>query len=240
MFLRVRAEKKLGNFRLNADFEMDRGYCVLLGPTGAGKSVFLEIIAGIIRPDRGEVRLNGADITSLPPEKRGVGFVPQDYALFPHLNVYKNIGYGLRKVEKLERDKRVKETAEKLGIAHLLDRKPARLSGGERQRVALARALVIQPKLLLLDEPLSAVDLRTKGVLMEMLKSVQRDFEVPVLHVTHDLMEAALLADEVAVMLNGKIIEKGRLKDLFRSKNVEVGDFLSARNLFLKVSEILD
>ncbi len=225
MFLKVRAEKRLGNFRLNVDFEMGRGYCVLLGPTGAGKSVFLEVIAGIIRPDSGEVRLNGVDITSLPPEKRGIGFVPQDYALFPHLNVYKNIAYGLRKVVKDEKERRVREIAEKLGIAHLLDRKPARLSGGERQRVALARALVIQPKLLLLDEPLSAVDLRTKGVLMDELRFVQREFEVPVLHVTHDLVEAVMLADEVAVMLNGKIVEKGELKKIFSTKIRKLPNF---------------
>ncbi len=240
MFLKVRAEKKLGNFRLNVEFEMNRDYCILLGPTGAGKSVFLEIIAGIIRPDRGEVRLNGVDITPLPPEKRGVGFVPQDYALFPHLTVHKNIAYGLKKVTKDEKERRVREMAEKLGIAHLLDRKPSSLSGGERQRVALARALVIQPKLLLLDEPLSAVDLKTKGVLMEELRFVQREFDVPVLHVTHDLMEAAVLAKEVAVMFNGRIVERGELKSLFNTKNEEVAEFLSARNLLQKVSRILD
>ncbi len=239
MFLKVRAKKKLGNFRLSVEFEMDRGYCVILGPTGAGKSVFLELIAGIIKPDEGEVRLNGEDITSLPPEKRNVGFVPQDYALFPHLNVYRNIAYGLKKVEKSERDRRVREIAEKMGILHLLNRKPETLSGGERQRVALARALVVQPKLLLLDEPLSAVDLRTKERLMDELKLVQREFKVPVLHVTHDLVEAVLLADEVAVMLNGRIAEKGSPENIFCSKNTDVSEFLSAKALFRRISEIL-
>ncbi len=239
MFLKVKAEKKLGKFRLNAEFEMDRGYCVILGPTGAGKSVFLELIAGIIKPDRGEIRINGRDITALPPEKRNIGFVPQDYALFPHLNIYKNIAYGLRNIEKSEKDRRVREIAEKFGISHLLHRKPATLSGGERQRVALARALVVQPKLLLLDEPLSAVDLRTKEMLMDELKFVQREFNVPVLHVTHDLMEAMLLADEIAVMLNGRIVEKGGVKDVFSSKNEEVSEFLSAKDLLRRASEIL-
>ncbi len=239
MFLKVKAEKKLGKFRLNAEFEMDRGYCVILGPTGAGKSVFLELIAGIIKPDRGEIRINGRDITALPPEKRNIGFVPQDYALFPHLNIYKNIAYGLRNIEKSEKDRRVREIAEKFGISHLLHRKPATLSGGERQRVALARALVVQPKLLLLDEPLSAVDLRTKEMLMDELKFVQREFNVPVLHVTHDLMEAMLLADEIAVMLNGRIVEKGGVKDVFSSKNEEVSEFLSAKDLLRRALEIL-
>ncbi len=239
MFLKVKAEKKLGKFRLNAEFEMDRGYCVILGPTGAGKSVFLELIAGIIKPDRGEIRINGRDITALPPEKRNIGFVPQDYALFPHLNIYKNIAYGLRNIEKSEKDRRVREIAEKFGISHLLHRKPATLSGGERQRVALARALVVQPKLLLLDEPLSAVDLRTKEMLMDELKFVQREFNVPVLHVTHDLMEAMLLADEIAVILNGRIVEKGEVKDVFSSKNEEVSEFLSAKDLLRRASEIL-
>ena len=239
MFLKVKAEKKLGKFRLNAEFEMDRGYCVILGPTGAGKSVFLELIAGIIKPDRGEIRINGRDITALPPEKRNIGFVPQDYALFPHLNIYKNIAYGLRNIEKSEKDRRVREIAEKFGISHLLHRKPATLSGGERQRVALARALVVQPKLLLLDEPLSAVDLRTKEMLMDELKFVQREFNVPVLHVTHDLMEAMLLADEIAVILNGRIVEKGEVKDVFSSKNEEVSEFLSAKDLLRRALEIL-
>ncbi|WP_456467870.1 ATP-binding cassette domain-containing protein [Archaeoglobus sp.] len=239
MSLKVRAEKKLGKFSLDVDFSMEGGYCVVLGPTGAGKSLFLELIAGIIRPDRGWVKINGQDVTKLPPERRGVGFVPQDYALFPHMNVYRNIAYGLRGLEKGEMDRRVKEVAKKLGISHLLDRNPRTLSGGEKQRVALARALVIQPRIMLLDEPLSAVDLRTKEKLMDELKFVQSEFEVPVLHVTHDLIEAALLADEIAVMMDGRIVERGELRKLFSSKNEKVAEFLSARNLFEKLSSLL-
>lgn len=235
MFLKVDAEKRLENFRLDVNFGMNRDYCIVLGPTGAGKSVFLEIIAGIIKPDRGRVLLDGEDITDVPPERRGVGFVPQDYALFPHMNVYKNIAYGLRRLSREEKDERVREMADKLGIAHLLDRKPLTLSGGEKQRVALARALVVKPKILLLDEPLSAVDLRTKKHLVEVLSFIKQEFDIPVLHVTHDLLEAALLADEVAVMIDGRVVERGNLEEIFSSKNGVVKDFLSAKILFEKL-----
>lgn len=235
MFLKVDVEKRLENFMLDVNFDMNRDYCIVLGPTGAGKSIFLEIIAGIVKPDSGRILLDGEDITNIPPERRGVGFVPQDYALFSHMSVYKNIAYGLRKLSKDEKDRRVREIADKLGIAHLLDRKPLTLSGGEKQRVALARALVIKPKILLLDEPMSAVDLRTKKHLVEVLSFIKQEFDVPVLHITHDLLEATLLADEVAVMIDGRVVEKGSLEEIFSSKNEIVKDFLSAKILFEKL-----
>lgn len=158
------------------------------------------------------MEINGEDITDLPPERRRIGLVPQDYALFPHLNVYRNIAYGLRGLEKEEKDRKVREIAERLGIA-----------------------LVVNPRVLLLDEPLSAVDLRTKKQLVEVLSMLKDEFRVPVLHVTHDLLEAALLADEVAVMMNGRIVESGRLEELFSSKNDVVRDFLSAKALFERI-----
>nr|WP_232215794.1 ATP-binding cassette domain-containing protein [Archaeoglobus veneficus] len=241
-FLEVNAEKDFGNFKLDAEFSMDRGYCVVLGPTGAGKSLLLEIIAGILMPDRGKVIIDCEDVTGLPPERRGIGFVPQDYALFPHMSVYGNIAYGLkaRGADKSDIRSAVEEIAENLGISHLLDRKPATLSGGEKQRVALARALVIQPKLILLDEPLAAVDLRTKEKLMNELKFVHREFGIPVIHVTHSLIEAATLADEIAVMMNGRIVEKGDAKKVLSSPSKEVADFLAVKGLFKKLLDILD
>jgi molybdate/tungstate transport system ATP-binding protein len=238
-FLEVDAEKDFGNFKLDVDFCMSKGYCVILGPTGAGKSLLLELIAGIMKPDKGRVIMDGNDITELPPEKREIGFVPQDYALFPHMNVYKNIAYGLR-VRGVKDDGNVKEIAKKLGISHLLDRKPATLSGGEKQRVALARALVIQPKLILLDEPLSAVDLRTKERLMSELRKVHDEFGIPVVHVTHSLVEAAMLADEIAIMMQGRIVEKGEAKKVLSTSTGDVADFLAVKGLFNKLLEVFE
>ena len=148
-------------------------YFVVLGPSGAGKTVLLQVIAGILQPDKGRVIIDGVDMTRAPPEKRNVGYVPQNYALFPHLTVLGNIAFGLklRKMPEEEIKRKVEEVAEKLGIKHLLHRKPGTLSGGEAQRVALARALVIKPKILLLDEPLSAVDPVLRWELRDYLRS---------------------------------------------------------------------
>ncbi len=208
MILEVEVFKKLGNFTLNAKLEVEKSYCVILGPTGAGKSLLLEAVVGILKPDRGYVRIYGEDVTDLPPESREVGFVPQDYALFPNMSVYGNIAYGLKARGAKGVREKVEEIAEKLAISHLLDRKPATLSGGEKQRVALARALVVKPKLIVLDEPLSSVDLKTKEKLMDFLKYVHSEFKIPVLHVTHSLVETVTLAEEVAVMRDGRIIKK--------------------------------
>ena len=233
--------KKLGKFSLkNINLEVDNEYFVLLGPTGAGKSVLLEIIAGILMPEKGKIILNGKDITNLPPEKRGIGFVPQDYALFPHLSVFKNIEYGLRIKNRKGDDSKVYELAEKLGIESLLQRHPNTLSGGEKQRVALARALAVEPKLLLLDEPLSAVDLRTKEMLMRELKKVRSEFHIPIIHVTHSFIEAAMLAERVAVMINGEIMHVSRVKELFYAKNKEVAEFVAVEDLFKKMFDLFN
>jgi len=233
--------KKFGKFRINnINLVVGKKYFVLLGPTGAGKSVLLEIIAGLLTPDRGKIRLNDVDITLTPPEKRKIGFVPQDYALFPHLSVFKNIEYGLR-IKGVKDTDMVVKLSEKLGIKHLLDRKTTNLSGGEKQRVALARALIIQPELILLDEPFSAVDLRTKEMLMNELKRVHAEFDVPVIHVTHSFIEAAMLADRVAVMMNGEIVEEGAVKDLFtKARSKEVADFVGVKNLFKNLLNLLE
>ncbi|HID43588.1 MAG TPA: ATP-binding cassette domain-containing protein [Archaeoglobaceae archaeon] len=233
--------KKFGKFRINnINLVVGKKYFVLLGPTGAGKSVLLEIIAGLLTPDRGKIRLNDVDITLTPPEKRKIGFVPQDYALFPHLSVFKNIEYGLR-IKGVKDTDMVVKLSEKLGIKHLLDRKTTNLSGGEKQRVALARALIIQPELILLDEPFSAVDLRTKEMLMNELKRVHAEFDVPVIHVTHSFIEATMLADRVAVMMNGEIVEEGAVKDLFtKARSKEVADFVGVKNLFKNLLNLLE
>ncbi len=209
-------------------------YFVLLGPTGAGKTILLELIAGFRIPQAGRIILYGRDVTFNPPEKRNVGFVYQDYALFPHMTVEDNIAFGLkvRKFSEAEIKRRVKELMKLIGISHLKNRYPQSLSGGEQQRVSLARALAINPKILLLDEPLSALDPQTRETLRSELKKIHETQDVTTIHVTHDQSEAMILADRVGVIMNGKIIQVGKPKDLFnKPKSESVAVFLGAKNV---------
>jgi molybdopterin-binding protein len=208
---------------------------VILGPTGAGKTVLLETIAGLYPPEKGRILINGEDITGLPPERRGVGFVYQDYALFPNLNVAGNIAFGL-KLQGLERsaiEKRVAETGKLLGIDHLLHRRPDTLSGGEQQRVALARALVVGPRLLLLDEPLSALDPETREGLQREMARLHRELGTTTIHVTHDFEEAVALGDRIAVVHEGRIVQIGLPEEIFRRPASEfAARFVGVRNVF--------
>ncbi|MGQ9588408.1 MAG: ATP-binding cassette domain-containing protein [Thermoplasmata archaeon] len=234
-----------GKFSMHdISLRVDKGETlVVLGPTGAGKTVLLELIAGFRRPSRGSVRLDGRDLSREPPEKRGLGFVYQDYLLFPHMGVRENIAYGLRAkgVGKLEVKRRVDAIAERLGISNLLERRTRKLSGGEQQRVALARALVLEPEALLLDEPFSAVDPNTKDLLM---RELMRELEMrclPVIYVTHDQVEAMQVADRVAVMNEGRIVQIGLPEQVFNSPKSEfVARFVGARNIFKGVASRLD
>jgi molybdate/tungstate transport system ATP-binding protein len=228
--------KRLGSFRLPAmDLELRPGeYFVLLGPSGVGKTVLLELIAGLIQPDDGRLFWNGNDITHTSPEKRGFGMVYQDYALFPHLSVRSNLLYGPRsrglRGEKI--DKRFNDLADKLDLAPILKRTPVNLSGGERQRVALARALIVEPELLLLDEPLSAIDSRFRRKLRAELKRLHSETGTTFLHVTHDVEEAISLGQRIGVMLDGKLKCVTTPEVLFhRPTDVEVADFIGIRNV---------
>ena len=216
-------------------FDVNRGeHFIILGPSGAGKTVLLEVIAGIIEPDSGRVYLNGSDVTDLPPEKRGLAYVPQNYALFPNMSVYDNIAFGLkvRKVPKGEIERKVREVSEVLGIEHLLHRKPRTLSGGEQQRVALARALVVEPPLILLDEPFANLDVQTRSKLLAEMKRWRRELGFTALHVTHSFEEAVSLGDRVGVMLNGKLVQVGPVREVFsRPANEEVARFLGFENI---------
>ena len=204
---------RLGDFRLRGiSLHIRPGeYRVLLGSTGTGKTVLLETIAGLHHPGKGRILLKGRDITRLPPERRHLGVVYQDYALFPHLSVYDNVSFGLRIKGTGAREIRnaVEEITGFLDIGHILDRTPRHLSGGERQRAALARALVLKPHMLLLDEPLSAVDRLTRDRLRIELKRIHRELGITILHITHDLSEAFLLADRLAVMKEGAVLQEG-------------------------------
>lgn len=179
-------------------------YAVLMGPTGCGKTTLLEILCGLREPQSGRVRLDGRDVTDLEPRERGIGYLPQDLALFPGLQVRQQIAFAL-KLRGEPFEARVKQLADELGITPLLDRLPDRLSGGEKQRVALARALVASPKLLLLDEPLSALDETMRADAAAMLKRIQKEHALTILHVTHSESEAVQLADVRLSLKDGRV-----------------------------------
>ncbi len=226
-----------GDFKAEGvSFEVKKGeFFVILGPTGAGKTLLLELAAGFYYPKKGSIRIDGRDVTLSPPEKRRIGFIYQDYALFPHKNVLSNVAWGLRvaRVGRKEAFARSLEMAKKLGIAHLADRGVGSLSGGEKQRVAIARALVTKPEVLLLDEPLSALDRRTQDAMRKELKRLNREMGMTMVHVTHSQEEAMLLADRIAVMDGGRIVQVGTPEEVFRRPKSEfVAEFLGAENLY--------
>lgn len=183
------------------------GYAVLMGKTGSGKTSLVEIICGLRRPASGQITLGDRDVTHEPPNLRGIGYVPQDGALFPTMTVREQIGFALRIRRQPAADiqRAVDELASEMSITHLLDRKPAGLSGGEKQRISLARALSVKPKVLVMDEPLSSLDEETQGSLIDLLKRTQREHHVTVLHVTHSRREAEELATVRLRIENGKI-----------------------------------
>ncbi len=227
----------LGDFQLkNINLELEKGdYYVLLGKSGVGKTVLLEIIAGLIKPDRGQVILNNEDITKHKIQDRKVGIVFQDYSVFPHLTVKQNIAYSLKK-QKISYQKKemlINEYAELASIRHLLNRSTQNLSGGELQRVALARMLVSKPECILLDEPLASLDVQLKGGLRNLLRQINQS-GVTILHVTHDYEEAIALSNKVAVIHEGEIIQKGFTKEVFtKPANKFVANFTGIKNFFI-------
>ncbi len=210
-------------------------YLVIVGPTGAGKTLLLELLLGIHHPDTGRILIDGADVTGLPPEKRGIGMVYQDYLLFPHLDVSRNLAFGLRyrRCSGEDARRRVREVAELLGISSLLHRYPYTLSGGEKQRVAIGRALVTEPRILLLDEPLSALDRGTASRLRNELKLLHAAKKLTVVHVTHDLSEARQMGGPIALVKDGRLDAFGPADDLLRRPpTVFAANFFGAVNLY--------
>ena len=228
---------ELGEFSLrdiNLTIEKNE-FFILMGPTGAGKTVLLEAMAGLIPVNSGHISISDRDITRLPPEKRGVTIVYQDYSLFPHLTVHDNITYGLHfhKVPRGEAKKRFDRLVDDLNLSHLLQRLPTNLSGGENQRIALARALIVNPEVLLLDEPLSALDPGFREDLRKGLKRLHENTDATFLMVTHDFSEALSLADRAAVMDGGRIKQVGGMKEIFQKpESTFVADFVGMKNLF--------
>jgi len=207
----------------------------MLGPSGSGKTTVLRLIAGFEVPTSGTVELFGTDVTNAAPFDRDVNTVFQDYALFPHMTVQQNVEYGLRvrKVPKAERARLAIEALELVQLAHLGDRKPNQLSGGQRQRVALARAIVLKPKVLLLDEPLGALDLKLREQMQVELKALQRALGITFIFVTHDQEEALSLSDRVAVFNNGGIEQVGTPRELYERPQSEfVAGFVGTSNIF--------
>lgn len=225
-----------GDFALrDVSLTLREGGCLaILGPSGAGKSLLLETVMGARRPTTGEVLLDGKDLTALPPESRRIAYIPQDLALFPHLSVRENIVFGLRpRAARRHADDVLMRFASMLGIEHLLDRRRVNtLSGGEKQRVALARAMIVQPRVLFLDEPFSSLDAATASDLLWSLREMRRKLNITVFLVTHNINEASLLADEVAVMFDGRVVECGPHHKVFREpKSLIVARFLNIRNI---------
>jgi molybdate/tungstate transport system ATP-binding protein len=226
----------LGPFSMrNLDLTLAAGeILVLLGPNGAGKSVCLEMIAGFHRPQSGRILIHGRDVTDLPPEQRRVGLVFQNFGLFPHLTVARNVAFGLRsrRLGHARAERAVADLLRQFGIAHLAGRSPQHLSPGEKQRVALARALAARPDLFLFDEPFSALDARTRDVLRDELKAFLREAGVPAVFVSHDQTDAALLADRVAVIDKGELQQVGIVASVFRKPaNYFVAAFIGVENI---------
>jgi putative spermidine/putrescine transport system ATP-binding protein len=234
----ARISKRLGTVQALDDvsFRVREGsFYALLGPSGSGKTTALRVIAGFLRPDGGRVIIDGAEITRVPVFRRDMGLVFQSYALFPHLSVRDNVAFGLRmrKWPASRVSEAVDRTLQLVGIEELADRRPAEISGGQQQRVALSRALVIGPKLLLLDEPLSALDRKIRQDLQVVLKRVQREAKVTTIIVTHDQEEALFLADELLVLGSGRVLQAGVPADVYmKPASPFVASFLGAANIW--------
>ena len=241
--LEVRIRKRFlnpeGSFILNVHFRALAGFTIVFGASGAGKTTLLDCIAGLTDPDDGRIAIGGIDLydsekkCNVAAWKRRIGYVHQDLALFPHLTAGENVAYGLRALRSEERQSRSRRMLDAFRIDHLRDRRPAQISGGERQRVALARALVTEPRALLLDEPLAALDRPTKSSLVGDLRKWNQDHRVPILFVTHNGEEVFALGDEVIMLDAGKIVAQGQPHEVMRAPRLETVAHLSGfENIF--------
>jgi molybdate/tungstate transport system ATP-binding protein len=224
-----------GTFNANVNMSVSDEYFVLLGMTGSGKTLLLECLCGLRSADSGSVSIDGVEVFNAEPRNRHIGYVPQEGALFDHLTVYKNIAFSLfiQNTDKAIIDELVLETAKILGITHLLGRAIKGLSGGERQRVALGRAIIRKPSLLLLDEPVCALDESTRESICQELKKLQRNLNIPVIHVCHSFEEASYLADKIGIIRNGRLIQCGTLKEIqLKPSSMYIGKMMRLENIY--------
>ena len=226
--------KAINNFNL----EVRKGsFTTLLGESGCGKTTILKLISGFLQPDMGLIEIEGVNQNRIEPDKRKIAFVFQNYALFPHLTVKNNILYGVKNKKNENNYKIFEDTVKSLNLDNLLNRYPHELSGGQQQRVALARSLVLNPKILLMDEPLSSLDTKLREKVRDELKEIQQKLKITTIYVTHDREEALSLSDKIAVIHDGKILQEGSPKELyFYPKNQYTADFIGHAN-FLKNNE---
>ena len=233
----VELVKRFGDFTAvdGINLQMPPGeFFSLLGPSGCGKTTTLRMIAGFERPSEGQILLDGVDVAQVPPHKRNVNTVFQNYALFPHLSVEENVAFGLRyqKATKQETKERVGRALELVQLGAFVNRRPGQLSGGQQQRVALARALILNPAVLLLDEPLGALDAKLRKGLQIQLKALQEEVGITFIYVTHDQEEALTMSDRIAVMSQGQVEQVGAPKDIYEApRTAYVADFLGISNL---------
>lgn len=239
MYLNIQnVTKEFDKFEAVKDFslEVKEGELIsLLGPSGCGKTTMLRMIGGFLNPNKGSIYLENKDITKTPPEKRPVSTVFQNYALFPHLNVLENVVYGLKNKKNLSK-KDMNEKADKMlyivGMSEYKNRRVSELSGGQQQRVALARSLVLGPKVLLMDEPLSNLDAKLRVKMREEIKKIQRELQITMIFVTHDQEEAISISDKIVVMNQGKVIQIGSPKEIYeKPENVFVANFIGRANI---------
>ncbi len=224
--LRVDVEKRLGEFTLSATFEAERGVTALYGNSGSGKTSLVNMIAGLVTPDLGYIVVDGATMfdskmhVNVPPHKRGIGYVFQEGRLFPHMNVRSNLDYGRRMSGKTADEAAFNHVVELLGIGHLLNRRPGALSGGERQRIAIGRALLMQPRLLLLDEPLASLDGARKAEIFPYLERLRDEASIPMIYVSHSAAEIRRIATTVVHLDNGKVASVGPVETFTEKASV--------------------
>ena len=238
--LKVAISKRLPGFELAVEFQLDRQILVLFGPSGAGKSLTLSCIAGLVEPDAGTIELGeqvlyqagaGKEGRSVPPHKRGIGVVFQGYALFPHLTVAQNVAYGLRYHKRPTQD--VSDMLHRLRLEQLAGRYPHQLSGGQQQRVALGRALIIQPQLLLLDEPFAALDMGIREQLQVDIRALQQELNLTIVYVTHSLEDTFVLGDKLAVLQAGRLQQIGPTNEVFhRPNSLSVAEITGVKNIW--------
>ncbi|HXZ95504.1 MAG TPA: molybdenum ABC transporter ATP-binding protein [Burkholderiales bacterium] len=220
MTLSIDIERRLGNFQLQAKFDSASGVTALFGRSGAGKSMLVNVIAGLLRPDRGRVEINGATLfdsergVDMPAQKRRIGYVFQEGRLFPHMTVRQNLVYGRFFTTARERYVGLDQVIGLLGLEHLLERRPAALSGGEKQRVAIGRALLSSPRVLLMDEPLASLDIHRKSEILQYIESLRGEVNIPIVYVSHAIEEVVRLAETMVLLSGGKVLAAGKLEDI--------------------------